>query len=49
MYSDFSFEYEYDQIPDSEEQLSHVYDIIFALLLEDYELEQQANSESEPC
>jgi len=47
--NDFYFEYLYDPKPDGEDQLSQVYDILFALILEDYEIEQQANSESDSC
>jgi hypothetical protein len=37
--SDFIFEYEYIPSPDAEERLEQVWDIIFALILEDYENE----------
>ena len=35
--NDFSFEYEYIPSPDAEERLAEAWDIIFALILEDYE------------
>ena len=35
--NDFSFEYEYTPCPDAEEKLAEAWDIIFALILEDYE------------
>ncbi len=35
--NDFSFEYEYTPSPDAEERLAEAWDIIFALILEDYE------------
>ena len=45
--NDFSFEYEYTPCPDAEEKLAQAWDIIFALILEDYENEMKA--ESVPC
>jgi len=45
--NDFSFEYEYIPCPDAEEQLAEAWDIILALILEDYENEIKA--ESVPC
>ena len=45
--NDFSFEYEYTPCPDAEEKLAEAWDIILALILEDYENEKQA--ESVPC
>ena len=47
MNSDFSFEYEYVSSPDEEERLSQAWDIIFALILEDYENELREIKESE--
>ncbi len=35
--NDFSFEYEYIPCPDAEERLAEAWDIILALILEDYE------------
>lgn len=35
--NDFSFEYEYIPSPDAEERLAEAWDIILALILEDYE------------
>ena len=52
MSSDFFFQYEYVPSPDAEEQLAQVWDIIFALILEDIENEQQGEKEileSVPC
>lgn len=37
--SDFVFEYEYNPSPDAEKALAEAWDIIFALILEDYENE----------
>ena len=39
--NDFSFEYEYIPSPDAEERLAEAWDIIFALILEDYENEKR--------
>ncbi len=44
---DFLFEYQYSPSPDAEERLAQVWDLILALILEDFENEQQADSESE--
>ena len=44
--NDFSFEYEYLPSRDAEEKLAEAWDIILALILEDYENEKQAESES---
>ncbi len=44
---DFLFEYQYSPSPDAEERLAQVWDLIYALILEDFENEQQADSESE--
>lgn len=38
---DFFFEYEYDPRPDAEEQLAQAWDLILALVLEDYQAEQE--------
>jgi hypothetical protein len=45
--NDFSFKYEYIPCPDAEEKLAQAWEIILALILEDYENETQA--ESVPC
>jgi len=45
--NDFSFEYEYLPSRDAEEKLAQAWEIILALILEDYENEIKA--ESEPC
>jgi hypothetical protein len=44
---DFYFEYEYAPSPDAEERLAQAWDLILALILEDFENEQKADSESE--
>jgi hypothetical protein len=44
---EFLFEYEYSPSPDSEEQLAQVWDLILALILEDFENEQKTDSERE--
>lgn len=51
MSSDFFFEYEYVPSPDAEEQLAQAWDIIFALILEEIQSEQQGEDSmgSEPC
>ena len=41
MNSDFRFEYQYEPCPDAEEQLAQAWDIIFALILEDYQEDQE--------
>lgn len=48
MNSDFVFEYEYVPSPEAEEALEQAWDIIFALILEDYEneLRELENSEN---
>jgi hypothetical protein len=46
---DFVFEYEYTPSPDAEERLSQAWDLILALILEDFENEQKTDSESETC
>ena len=46
------FEYEYIPSPDAEERLAQFWDIIFALILDDIQNEQQGEKEtleSEPC
>jgi len=43
--NDFSFEYEYIPSPDAEERLAEAWDIIFALILEDYENEKREENE----
>lgn len=50
--NDFTFEYEYSPSPDAEEALAQVWDIIFALILEDIQNELQGEKEileSAPC
>ncbi len=47
MSSDFLFEYEYSPSPDAEAQLAQVWDLILALILEDFENEQKAETEKE--
>lgn len=54
--NDFSFEYEYTPSPDAEERLAQAWEIILALILEDYENDireakklETENSESEKC
>jgi hypothetical protein len=42
---DFLFEYEYIPSPDAEERLAQAWEIILALILEDYENEIKAESE----
>jgi hypothetical protein len=51
MNSDFLFEYEYIPTPDAEERLAQAWDIFVALILEDYEEEQQAanSKDTETC
>ena len=44
---EFLFEYQYLASPDAEERLSQSWDLILALILEDYENEQKNNSERE--
>lgn len=44
---EFLFEYQYSPAPDAEERLAQAWDLILALILEDYEQEQKANSERE--
>lgn len=39
---DFFFEYQYEPSPEAKEQLAQAWDIIFALILEDYLEEQEA-------
>lgn len=45
--SDFLFEYIFEPSPEAEQALAEVWDIIFALILEDYqnELREQENLE----
>lgn len=49
--NDFLFEYLYTPSPDAEEQFAEAWDIILALILEDYEKEKQGDdfSESATC
>ena len=44
---DFVFEYEYNPSPNAEEALAQAWDIIFALILEDYENELRENQNLE--
>ncbi len=44
---EFLFEYQYSPSPDAEERLAQAWDLILALILEDFENEQQADSERE--
>jgi hypothetical protein len=46
---DFVFEYEYIPSPDAEDQLAQAWDLIFALMLEDYLNEQNSDSEGKTC
>ena len=45
--SDFVFEYIYDPAQDAEQALAEAWDIIFALILEDYENELRENQNLE--
>lgn len=45
--NDFTFEYEYEPSPDAEERLAQAWDIIFALILEDYQAEQEESQQGE--
>ena len=45
--SDFVFEYEYTPSPEAEQALAEAWDIIFALILEDYENELRENQNLE--
>ena len=49
--SDFVFEYNYIPTPDADARLAEAWDIIFALILEDYEneLRENQNLEVEKC
>ena len=49
--NDFLFEYFYTPCRDAEEQLAEAWEIILALILEDYEKEKQGDdfSESATC
>ena len=49
--NDFSFEYKYMPSPDAEERLAEAWDIIFALILEDYEndIREAKELEAKPC
>jgi hypothetical protein len=51
MNSDFVFEYIYEPSPEAEKALAEAWDIIFALILEDYEneLRENQNLEVEEC
>jgi hypothetical protein len=42
--NDFSFEYEYIPSPDAEERLAQAWEIILALILEDYDIEKQGEN-----
>ena len=45
--SDFVFEYTYEPSPEAEQALAEAWDIIFALILEDYENELREIEASE--
>ena len=48
----FTFEYEYIPTPDTAERIVQAWDIIFALILEDFKTEEQmkeTDSGIEPC
>jgi hypothetical protein len=50
--SDFFFEYEYVPSPDAEEALAQAWDIIFALIVEEIQTEEQEeldDLENETC
>jgi hypothetical protein len=52
MSSDFFFEYEYTPSPDSVERLEQAWDIIFALIVEEIQTEEQEkldDLENEKC
>ena len=42
---EFQFEYQYSPSPDAEERLAQAWDLILALILDDFESEQHAESE----
>ena len=42
---EFLFEYQYSPSPDAEERLAEAWDLILALILEDFEKEQNDNTE----
>jgi len=42
---EFLFEYQYSPSPDAEERLAQAWDLILALILEDYEMEQDDKTE----
>ena len=44
---EFPIEYQYSPSPDAEERLAQAWDLILALILEDFENEQNTTSESE--
>jgi hypothetical protein len=44
---EFLFEYQYSPSPDAEERLAQVWDLIFALILEDFADEQKAALEAD--
>ncbi len=46
---EFLFEYQYSRSPDAEERMAQAWDLILALILEDFENEQKGDSESETC
>jgi len=45
---EFLFEYQYSGLPDAQERLAQAWDLILALILEDFENEQKAESENKP-
>jgi len=42
---EFLLEYQYSPSPDAEERLAEAWDLILALILEDFEKEQNGNTE----
>lgn len=46
---DFLFEYQYSSSPDAEQRLTEAWDLILALILEDYEGEQDTDLENPLC
>jgi len=46
---EFLIEYQYTPSSDAEERLVQAWDIILALILENYENEQKSTSESDQC
>jgi hypothetical protein len=46
---EFPIKYQYTPSPDAEERLAQAWDLILALILEDFENEQNTTSESDQC